>query len=151
MTDAIQSGVAGSAVDLAKIEPRQASTATQQPHAAAAPVSAPAAEAPKFLSPVLKVDASSGIAVLEYRDSKTGDEQMQLPSKAILQSYVSAAHIAESPEAAKAAAVAAGPEAAKAETQGQPQPQPQPQPGQAAQTAAAVQAVEASGSVSLSA
>jgi len=45
------------------------------------------ADTPKFVSPVMNVDAGTGVAVLEYRDGSTGKEIAQIPTRQAIQEY----------------------------------------------------------------
>ena len=42
---------------------------------------------PKFTSPTVHFDASTGIEILQYVDSSTGDVNYQFPSKLAVQEY----------------------------------------------------------------
>ncbi|MBF0130824.1 MAG: hypothetical protein HQL33_12620 [Alphaproteobacteria bacterium] len=43
--------------------------------------------APKFMSPVIRVDASAGLAVLVVRDGDSGDVRAQYPAKKVVEEY----------------------------------------------------------------
>ena len=47
-----------------------------------------AVTAQQFISPVVTVDNSSGLAIIQYRDSQTGETEVQWPSPKAVQQYV---------------------------------------------------------------
>jgi hypothetical protein len=42
---------------------------------------------PKFVSPVVRLDYDSGLAVLQYRSSETGEVRSQYPAKEVVRRY----------------------------------------------------------------
>jgi hypothetical protein len=51
------------------------------------PEAKPAEQGLGFISPVIHVDSQAGVAILQYRDSATGDVTSQIPSEKVVQRY----------------------------------------------------------------
>jgi len=73
---------------------REESAAVSSPEASTAAASA--ASGPGFITPVIRVEASVGVAVLQVRDSHTGEVELQIPSEKVVAQYASHV-ISESP------------------------------------------------------
>jgi hypothetical protein len=114
----------------------------------AAPQSSPAGatstDAAPFISPVMNFNYQAGIAVLEFRDSSTGEVKSQFPSKKVVQEYIR--HGAASQDAPAKTASAPAAETAGAPVAAAIVPAATPVPAAAPAPAAPVAAPVSSGS-----
>ncbi len=87
MVDAVGTGFSSGPSARIDRTPAAEESKTQQQQAAAPAQEAPAAATPAYISPVVRVDSSTQTAVLQFRDSTSGDVTRQYPSEQQLRAY----------------------------------------------------------------
>lgn len=68
-------------------EPHHAAPHAAEPAAAGEKGGVSVSEAPRYTSPVIKVDSGTGLALLVVRDGDTGKEVEQYPSRQVVEEY----------------------------------------------------------------
>lgn len=97
---------------MAPIDPVSQSAGVQySPRARTTPADTPVAaessgssnSVPQYLSPVIQVDARTGVAVTQIRDTDTGEALSQYPAKKVVEEYTRHASVEQSAQQTQAA------------------------------------------------